>query len=293
MWEIYSSADFVIAWLGKQDEFAKRGLDLIKQITTVVEQHSSELVARPGEMRNYQNLRLSELTMLGLPSPNSPRWDHLFSVLSRQWFSRVWVIQELVAAKACIFLCGGGIIDSSMLLRLGQIIEENKLLASIRNFNRKRILAVDIASLATLKLKEMKTDLLELLWSTHLFQATDPRDRVFALVHMAHEMTPGMISDLIDYKLNTHEVLYKTASISLCQGSLDLLSFAQAFGDLYSLPSWVPYWAASDYSYIPLIKSWDVSVSHLHAAPIESHYHIEANQVSGVDLVGTSAGIYI
>jgi hypothetical protein len=37
---------------------------------------------------------------------------------------------------------------------------------------------------------------------------------------------------------------------------------------------------ASDYSYIPLIKSWDFSVSHLHTTPIESYYHIEANQVS-------------
>jgi hypothetical protein len=177
-------------------------------------------------MKNYRNLRLAVLEMLGLPSFISPEWDHLFSVLSRQWFSRVWIIQELLAAKACISLCGGDIIDSCMILRIGQIIEEEKLLASIRNSNRKRILTVNIASLATLKLKEKKTDLLELLWSTHLFQATDSRDRVFVLVYMAHEMTPGMISDLIDYKLNTNEVLNRIASISLCQGTLDLLSFA-------------------------------------------------------------------
>ncbi|KAH9215457.1 heterokaryon incompatibility, partial [Leptodontidium sp. 2 PMI_412] len=62
MWEIYSRAAFVIVWLGKQDEFTK-----------------------------------SET--LGLPGFISQGWDHLFSVLSRPWFSRVWVIQELVAAK--------------------------------------------------------------------------------------------------------------------------------------------------------------------------------------------------
>jgi hypothetical protein len=139
--------------------------------------------------------------------------------------------------------------------------------------------------LATLKLKEKQIDLLKLLWSTHLFKATDPRDRVFALVHMANEMTPDMISDLIDYRLDTHEVLNKTATISLYEGSLDVLSFAQAFGDLYSLPSWVPYWAASDYSYIPLILSRNVFVPHPHATPVESYYHIEANHVSGLDPV--------
>jgi hypothetical protein len=60
---------------------------------------------------------------------------------------------------------------------------------------------------------------------------------VFALVHMAHEMTPDPISDLIDYRLDMSEVLHKIAGISLCQGSLDLLSFGRAFGDLCSLPS--------------------------------------------------------
>jgi hypothetical protein len=146
MWEIYSRADLVVAWLGKQDEGTKCGLDLIRLLTTVTEQRSSEQVARPGEKRKYQSLRLDELEKLGLPDVTSRVWDHLFSVLSRQWFSRVWIIQELVAAKACIFLCGGDIIDSSMLLRLGQIIEEDKLLASIRNVNRKRILGVNVAS---------------------------------------------------------------------------------------------------------------------------------------------------
>jgi Heterokaryon incompatibility protein (HET) len=277
MWEIYSRADLVIAWLGKQDEVTERGLELIKRITTVVEQRSNRLAARLGGERSYQSLSFTELAELGLPDITSPGWDHLFSVLTRQWFSRVWVIQELVAAKECIFLCGGDIIDSSMLLQLGQIIEEDKLLASIRNFNRNRILGVNIACLATLKLKEKQNGLIELLWSTHLFQATNPRDRVFAIVHMAHGMTPDMISDLIDYKLDTYEILNKTASICLRQGSLDLLSFAQAFGDLYSLPSWVPYWTASDYSYIPLIRSWDAST------PVESHYHIEENHVSGAD----------
>ena len=284
MWEIYSRADVVVAWLGKQNETIKHGLDLIKQITAVVEKRSGGPEVRLGENRNRQNFRITELENLGL-SITSPEWDYLFSVLTLQWFSRVWVIQELVAAKKCHFLCGDDIIDSSMLLWLGEIIEEDKLLTSIRNFKRNRILGFNVASLATLKMKEKQHDLTELLWSTHLFQASDPRDRVFALVNMAHKVTPRMFSDLIDYRLNTHEVLIKTADIILRQGSLNILSFAQAFGDHYSLPSWVPYWTASNYSYEPLIKSWDVSVPHQHTIPIEPYWNLEGNRVSDVNSV--------
>ena len=282
MWEIYSYADVVVAWLGKQDETIKRGLNLIKQITAIVEKRSSGSEVRPG---NYRNFRITELNNLDLPAPTSPEWDYLFSVLTLPWFSRAWVIQELVAAKMCYFLCGDDIIDSSMLLWLGEIIEKDKLLSSMRNFKRNQILGVNVTSLATLKREGKQHDLTELLWSTHLFRASDPRDRVFALLNMAHEVTPRTFSNLIDYRLNTYEVLIKTADIILRQGSLNLLSFAQAFGDHYSLPSWVPYWTASDYSYTPLIKSWDVSVPHQHTVPIEPYWEMEENHVSGANPV--------
>ena len=138
----------------------------------------------------------------------------------------------------------------------------------------------NVARLAALKRMEKKTDILELLWSTHLFRATDPRDRVFALLHMAQEIAPDMISDLIDYRLDTDQVLVKIASLSLCKGSLNVLSFAQSSGDLYRLPSWVPYWTALDFSYMPLVISWGVSALHQIAMPSESYCRVEANSVS-------------
>jgi hypothetical protein len=96
---------------------------------------------------------------------------------------------------------------------------------------------------------------------------------------MADGTTPNMISDLIDYKSNKHQVLINTAKLSLKQGSLDVLSFAQAYGDLYSLPSWVPYWMASDYSYIPLIRSWNVLFPHQHSIPARPYHDISTDHV--------------
>lgn len=280
MWEIYSHADLVIAWLGKQNEATERGLDLVKKLAIIIEQRSRGLNAGAGEKGEHQGFDPVELQSLGLPGVISNAWDDFFSIFSRQWFGRVWIIQEFVAAKECVFLCGDDIIDSSTLLRVGQLIEDDSLLRSMRNFNRRRHLGANVARLAALKRMEKKTDILELLWSTHLFRATDPRDRVFALLHMAQEIAPDMISDLIDYRLDTDQVLVKIASLSLCKGSLNVLSFAQSSGDLYRLPSWVPYWTALDFSYMPLVISWGVSALHQIAMPSESYCRVEANSVS-------------
>jgi hypothetical protein len=268
MWDIYNRAELVIAWLGKHDESSRRELELIRYMNSVVASNE----------QSYRKIRVSELATLGLPGLVSPQWNTLFSVLSRDWFSRVWVIQELVAATMCIFLCGDESIDSSILCRVGKIIEENKLLSSIRNFDRTRILAVNVNCLAGLKLKR-ELDFNTLLWSTHMFKASDQRDRIFSLIHMASGLTFNTISELINYRLSTHEVLTKCACISLVQDSLDVLCYAQAFGDLYSLPSWVPHWTAPDFCYTPLLRSWEASKQI--ATTRGQYYQVEPNDVSG------------
>jgi Heterokaryon incompatibility protein (HET) len=279
MWEIYSRAELVIAWLGKQTEITKRGMELIRRLNSVI--GLNEAGAGPGDGQKYQKIRFTELATLGLPELASPAWNDLFSVFSRDWFNRVWVIQELVAARTCLFLCGDEFVDSSIFLRVGEIIDESKLLSSIRNFERSRILAINIGFLAYLKSKE-KHDFNTLLWSTHLFKASDQRDRIFSLVHMACGLKSNFVSDLIDYRLSVPEVLTKYARISLAQGSLDVLCYAQALGDLYSLPSWVPYWTAPDYCYTPLIKSWGASTQMQIVGTASQGYQIEPNDVSGI-----------
>ena len=275
MWDIYHRAHLVVAWLGEQYENFKDGLEILDRVGSVAESNLGELNSSSGATSGDQALCMTGLGKLGLPSFFSEQWDPLFNILTLPWFSRVWVIQELMASKACVFLYGSDIIESSRILRIGQIFDESKLLSSLRNFSRNRVLAANVASLAALKWGKNRTDLLELLWSTHLFRATNPRDRVFALLNMAQSLDSGMVSDLIDYKLNPHEVLNRTARLCLRQGTLDVLSYAQAFGDLYSLPSWVPHWNASDYSYSPMIRVLESDFLERPTAQVEISFESE------------------
>ena len=254
MWNIYHHAHLVVAWLGKQDKTCKNGVELLDKMNDFYTYELSRLDKGLESREDNQVLSMSAADKFGFPHFISEQWDCLFDILTRQWFSRVWIIQELVASRKCIFLLGCNIITSDRILRVGRLIEEKKFFSSLRNFRRERVLASNIASMDVLKRADgHHADLLELLWSTHPFRATNPRDRVFALLNMA-SLDSESISSLIDYKLHSHEVFTNTARLCLQRGSLDVLSYAQAFGDLYSLPSWVPHWGASDYSYEPLIR---------------------------------------
>ncbi|PVH92438.1 HET-domain-containing protein [Periconia macrospinosa] len=255
MWDIYSRACLVVAWLGRQNQDSKSGLDLLHKVAMVAEY---DMNTRDSSLKGLQDTRIPSFTAMGefgLPNFCVKKWNPLFHILTQSWFTRVWIIQELVASKACVFLYGSDTIDASTLLRVGHAFDKNKFLSSLRNLDQNKHQAVNIASLASLKWTENKPDLLELLWSTHLFQATNPRDRVFALLNMAYDLDSQDISSLVDYRLHPHEVLKKTARLVIHKKMLEALPYAQACGDLYSLPSWAANWTASDYSYIPLIRS--------------------------------------
>ena len=134
----------------------------------------------------------------------------------RLWFQRVWIVQEFIFGKTCVMWCGTLEFDPEILMqparRLSAYRQLAKIIASLNSdgtaqyTNRIR----EMASLWLLKEiigqgKPQGLRLMGLLWQTLAFQATDPRDKVFALVGLSHGVDP----DFIDYKLNMHEVFIR------------------------------------------------------------------------------------
>lgn len=90
--------------------------------------------------------------------------------------------------------------------------------------------------LAFMKYNEEYRNLLTLLWTTRSFEATDPRDKIFALVRLLDDVP----MDFVDYSLRLRKTLMNTAAHLLSQRSLDILSLARAMGTGLDLPTWVP-----------------------------------------------------
>ncbi|KAF2461213.1 hypothetical protein BDY21DRAFT_334665 [Lineolata rhizophorae] len=85
--------------------------------------------------------------------------------------------------------------------------------------------------------------LLEYLRSTRHYRATDPRDRVYALLGVVHPEDAAAMRP--DYSIDPKE-LYKRVALYLIEDrkSLDVLGYVGFRGTLHGLPSWIPDWSA-------------------------------------------------
>ena len=83
-----------------------------------------------------------------------------------------------------------------------------------------------------------------LLYYAHLFDSTDPRDKIFGLSSLVSEQ--GLQSLAPNYDAGAHEI-YFGLECDLIQRDrkLDILGFYATRGD-FLLPSWVPDWTASN-----------------------------------------------
>jgi hypothetical protein len=94
MSRIYTRAFNTVVWLGEADGHdIVRTFDFLNDITVRL-QYANEVACPEG------------LTDVQLPPGDSPLWTDLVTFLSRPWFQRLWIIQEVVLSKEVWVMCG-------------------------------------------------------------------------------------------------------------------------------------------------------------------------------------------
>ncbi|RFU79323.1 heterokaryon incompatibility [Trichoderma arundinaceum] len=107
--------------------------------------------------------------------------------------------------------------------------------------------------------RKERHDLLELLFLTRGFQATDPRDKLFALVGLAGDVLSSDWEVTPNYNLSVAEVYHRFALWHLTRKrQFGIFSFGRSqnrspFPELEALPSWVPDLTRPDFA-APLPK---------------------------------------
>jgi hypothetical protein len=163
----------------------------------------------------------------------------LESLLARPWFKRTWVVQEAYLAARATFIVGEMSLDWTLLQKprlkgRGLFPLPNmKMLPGVLEW-MDRQWAKDI-------------DLLFALTTTRTCLATDPRDKVFAVLGLL-DVPAGFEAD---YNLTHKEVLTLTAADLITSlNSLAVLCYAEETPSRSSIPSWVPSWSSD--SGVPL-----------------------------------------
>uniref|UniRef100_L2FF75 Heterokaryon incompatibility protein n=1 Tax=Colletotrichum fructicola (strain Nara gc5) TaxID=1213859 RepID=L2FF75_COLFN len=225
MQQIYSRADLVLIYLGEPSQEEDELLAFISG--------QDESLSRDRDL--LRRLRKA-----------------LCRLFQRRYFSRFWVLQEVALARRAILICGKHSIPWSLmeiqkldrlgLLRYSKVTGYHPILSGLDRLPP----VLDFRAPAF----RDPSKLLQLLETTRGSRASDPRDKVFALLGLL--TCPESDGLVADYTKSTAEI-YTSIAIWIAQrfGLPALLSRTRILpGKLpadYQIPQWVPYWASDDF----------------------------------------------
>jgi hypothetical protein len=284
MRRIYETASVVLIWLGPGDvvsdgimgfldDFGGQALEIgITSLETPDVQNILGSDTKP-HLRAIKEGLEEMIQRSGFEIP----WLGLNSLLSRPWFSRIWVLQEASVSQegAAVFACGQKRLPFQRFTASFLFLDffrthsyftkrssrehgsqATKFFADMANgYNRSQVARV-IASRRKYQREgnRARESLFALVNRLHVMYtsmdsigATNPRDRIYALLGMAEEELGLSIEP--DYAKSVCEVFTDAAEAFLNCGNFDILVLSQfpkskPPEDEPDLPSWVPDWTS-------------------------------------------------
>jgi hypothetical protein len=251
MADIYSLANSTDVWLGPEGEDSALAVEFLLELKEVL----PTIVPPTGPNATLAELEVARRTA----EAGTRKWVALNKLLNRPWFSRVWVIQEVVLSTGYVqFIVGNhGIAWSDVI----DVLEHLNRLDSVSLIGSIPEGPIDALTMATFPLawtqirlslvlasKRQNNDLSleESMQFALTCQATNPRDKIYGLYGMAGVTDPEIAAD---YNKSVEDVFLQVTAYCITQNeSLRLLSDAGlAWKDrMPSLPSWVPNYQIYD-----------------------------------------------
>lgn len=224
MRRIYQDAQNVIIWLGASTE----DIDCLFHWSHLLE-HGAFRFGHADGMREYES-RWQWLKFNRHKVPLKSIDAGLETLLGREWFSRIWVIQEAALAKAATIVSGRNNISSQTFVVMPE------LLGITCNENVQSRLEVMPGSLrkASWWSGPESQGLDILLKKFGGSKAKDPRDIIYALLGLSED---AYTSDVLrpDYQISLQEAIQHTMSFLLIQSEQTKRSTYPTHNDL---PTW-------------------------------------------------------
>ena len=225
--ETFEKAENVIVWLGEDMGGANEAFEIFGAIHNLSsDSHIADLVDHPEKGKALRDF------------------------LGRSWFRRIWVVQELICARKATITCGKYVMEWETFLDAAKRLKTSYHLLGHLFGPETRSVQFALKTLALIYLgrqmrkRREKSHLEELLYGYRHCLASDPRDKIFALVGIAHRQTAAACSP--DYSKDVLEV-YRDLAIQLiiAERNPDILTnCAYIVGSqVLLLPSWVPDWS--------------------------------------------------
>jgi hypothetical protein len=280
MREIYKSALYVVTWLGPAADDSDRLLDFLNDVGRKAHENNLNGLTVYGSLITEKG-KVAESAHTAFNDVSSRLEDFLnlaparAALLDRDYWFRVWVVQEVSLAKSVVFACG------SKRIRLEHLHAGSEFWSSFLVAKAKATHGPDNAELVQRITDALAQDpslsalgammniraefrkeaddgyndislgrLLVLLnarwgwgWGRRL-QATDPLDKVFGLLGLASDATKlGIVPN---YKMSYRDLCVKVALALLDRGDMTTLVLGRSGEIDIGLPTWIPDWRTTN-----------------------------------------------
>jgi hypothetical protein len=210
---------------------------------------------------------VNRLSDVYLPPRGYRAWKALRELINRPWFSRIWVIQEVVVAKKALVICGKDVLPWKVIKATAEAMMAASFpdeaggrswmnivaisgAVRVHNGERQTKTVVESRDFGIHVRDEEDTDaveshkLLNLLMGTLHTDATDPRDKIYGLFGLVESLTVSMPPIKVDYRVPVEELYRDVARFLIMEDkNLVLLQMHGSKRKLHGLPSWVPDWS--------------------------------------------------
>lgn len=239
MVDIYSNAIRTVAWIGQSNEASRKALSLLVDIGNRVNlfyditDHKWHLSSIATDDDMGDDSIASNLT--------SEEWSGIHALLSRPYWDRLWVHQEVLRSSDVVVACGNHEIEWKIIRKaLICLVLKGGMPAEVHvHYRRAEALLAYESSITTYQ------SLGNLIYTTRRCICSDPRDRVFAVLGFLHDIDGERWSYTPQYS-DSVAVTYTKATYSYMQATdgLELLRCCDyGFRRTADLPSWVPDWS--------------------------------------------------
>ena len=243
MGQYYSRAKTVWIWLGLSHGNSDSAMEAM-----------ARLALKLPTLRVSQPITDAWLLESELPLRSDSLWDGIDYIYTREWFNRLWTMQEFVMVAQTTFICGLEIAAGAQLVTVAQEFLRLGLVALSRRGRIPHVGYKDGYHFSTFesRYREAKDDhgniSLHLALQLGRFKEakdSQKRDHVFALLGLLHTDIIEKIP--VNYKLPWWEMYVEVGKVSLkASCHLDLLTQCQSTWRPKDLPSWCPNLSAEN-----------------------------------------------
>ncbi|KAF2245508.1 HET-domain-containing protein [Trematosphaeria pertusa] len=234
MTRIYQKCRQVIIWLGMGDHWTPDAFALVPKLV-----RASRILGRPVSIHK---LHPSQWEQLGLPREHEAVYKHFQNLINREWFTRIWTVQEAAVCSKATIVCGEFAVDWDDFLMGVRCIQDY-----VNGWTPNVWEAFQQCNARQNFLAERRPRLLSLLLRHRHRHAGEDNDKVMGLVGISRD--GGRMRLDADYPLPTAEFYKRFALKCLAQdGKLDIFAATRSLNGVSqrNLPSWVPDWSQSE-----------------------------------------------